>query len=272
MPPRGTAPGSAAARRFFLERTPADGRAELCADDLRHATTVLRLGAGDRALGLDGAGGEWPLAVRAGSGRGARSFELEVTGEPRREARPGEDGAPLPWIEIAVALPRGSAAEEMLDRLTQLGAAAITPVSTERGQRPIPAAEGTRHARWLRITREACKQSGRLWLPVLGESRTPAELASRPPSALVVLDPAATVGLSSWIEGAGAAALRDATASRPLVVAIGPEGGFTPEESAMFASAGAHAVRIGPHVLRIETAAEASLAILAERAFTRSRS
>lgn len=272
MSPRGTAPGSAAARRFFLEHAPADGRAELCADDLRHATSVLRLGAGDRALGLDGAGGEWPLAVRAGSGRGARSFELEVTGEPRREPRPGEEGASLPWFEIAVALPRGSAAEEMLDRLTQLGAAAITPLAAERGQRPVPAAEGTRHARWLRITREACKQSGRLWLPALGEAQTPAELASRRKGALLVLDPAANFGLSAWIDGTGSAALRDATARQPLVVAIGPEGGFTPEESTLFTTAGAHAVRIGPHVLRIETAAEASLAILAERAFTRSRS
>ncbi len=271
MSPRGNAPGSAAARRFFLERTPVDGRAELCADDLQHATRVLRLGAGDRALGLDGAGAEWPLTVRASAGRGARELELEVTGEPRREPRPGEALSALPWIEIAVALPRGAAAEEMLDRLTQLGAAAITPLATDRGQRP-PVTEGTRHVRWLRITREACKQSGRLWLPALGEARTIAELTHRQLAALLVLDPIANDGLSDWIEGASGAALREATAGRPLVVAIGPEGGFTPQESAAFAAAGAEAVCVGPHVLRIETAAEASLAILSERAFRRFRS
>jgi 16S rRNA (uracil1498-N3)-methyltransferase len=271
MSPRGTAPGRAAARRFFLESAPVGGRAELCADDMRHATQVLRLGAGDRALGLDGAGAEWPLQVRESAGRGARALELEVTGEPRREPRPGEALAPLPWIEIAVALPRGAAAEEMLDRLTQLGAAAITPLTTDRGQR-APVTEGSRHARWLRITREACKQSGRLWLPALGEARTPAALTRRPQAALLVLDPLAAGGLSDWIDGASGAALREATENRPLVVAIGPEGGFSPEESATFAAAGAESVRVGPHVLRIETAAEASLAILSERAFRRFRS
>ncbi len=270
MPPRGTAPGSAAARRFFLERAPAppaNRGAMLCADDLRHATQVLRLSTGDRLFGLDGAGSEWPLAV---VGRSARALELEVAGDARREARPGSPGAALPWIEIAVASPRGAAADEMLDRLTQLGAAAITPLRAERAQRPS-SSDGARRDRSARIAREACKQSGRLWLPELREPLSPAELVDRERAALVVLDPLAARGLSSWID-ANDRAMRSANEAAPIVIAIGPEGGFTDAESAAFATAGAAAVRIGPHVLRIETAAEAALAILVERAFTRSRS
>lgn len=267
MVPRGTTPGSGAERRFFLARAPSDGRAQLCDDEEHHASAVLRLAAGDRLIGLDGAGGAWPLAVHR---RHAKGLDLEVAGEPERESRPGEPGALLPWIELAVALPRGAAAEEMLDRLTQLGAAALTPLLAERGQRAAPASDSSRRRRWLRIAREACKQSGRLWLPALNEAQESAELCRRSVGALVVLDPLAAGGISEWVDRQAPTRGRWTTAL-PLVVAVGPEGGFTPSEAADLAAAGAEAVRIGPHVLRIETAAEASLAILAERLFTRSR-
>jgi 16S rRNA U1498 N3-methylase RsmE len=58
-----------------------------------------------------------------GVGRGARGARL--AGEAAFEPPPGSEGAPLPWIEIALAWPKGNRFEEMLDRLTQLGAAAI---------------------------------------------------------------------------------------------------------------------------------------------------
>ena len=81
---------------------------------------------GDALIGLDGVGGAWPLVVSRAE---PRAFEVELDGQPEREPAPGEEGAPLPWIEVCVPFPRGERAEAMVDRLVQLGTAAIRPLS-----------------------------------------------------------------------------------------------------------------------------------------------
>lgn len=247
MAPRSGEKGSSSVRRFFLARTPDEGRPELLPGDQEHALRVLRIGEGDRLIGLDGRGRIWPLAVK-GVGRG--HLELEAAGEGRFEPPPGSEGAPLPWIEIALPWPKGNRCEEMLDRLTQLGAAAIADLASERsGQRP-EALTGARRARAERILREACKQSGRAWLP---------ELRAEPCTAFadrILLDPSAERSLTEWIRPG------PRTRDRPLSVLVGPEGGFTDAERAAFVADGAVPVRLGPHVLRLETAAEAAMAVL----------
>lgn len=252
-----------------MARSPAVGTIELVDGDLRHALTVLRLAPGDRLIGLDGVGGAWPLIV---SKRQARALEFEVAGDPEHQARPGAPGAALPWIEVAVAFPRTAPSEEMLGRLTQLGVAAITPLSAARAQRPASSELGGRHERWVRILREACKQSGRSWLPVLRSAEEPAALARRSLGALLVLDPRAEHGVSTWVDDHRDESVWTWTAERPLVVAVGPEGGFEDRELEQLVAAGAERVRLGPHILRIETAAEVALAVLAERLVTRPRS
>ena len=243
---KGGEKGSAPIRRFFLARPPAEGRVELLPGDREHALRVLRIGAGDRLIGLDGRGGVWPLAVRRVEGD---RLELEPAGEARFEPAPGSEDAPLPWIEVALSFPKGNRVEEMLDRLTQLGAAAIAELRSERGGQRSDALAGARKVRADRILREACKQSGRAWLP---------ELLTEPgtePAERILLDPSAERSLSEWI--------RSVPRPRRISVLVGPEGGFTDPERASFVAAGAVPLRLGPHVLRLETAAEAAMAVLA---------
>lgn len=230
------------------------------AADEAHALRVLRLGAGDALSGLDGVGAEWPLRVVVAE---SRRLELASAGAPRRDPAPGEPGASLPWIELAFPAPRAGRAEDLVDRAVQLGAAALTPLVTERSQ----AAGSERGERWLRIARESCKQSGRLWLPVIGKPVGTDDIA-RAPGRVLLFDPEATRSLSDWLHDhrdGGATAFDRA---RPLVLAVGPEGGWTAEERATFAAHGAERLSLSPHVLRIETAAEAALAVACEAFFS----
>ena len=252
----------ARARRFFLAEGLERGEPRLCAEDEAHAARVLRLGAGDELLGMDGRGALQPLRVVE---REKTRLRLEAAGAAWREPAPGEPGAPLPWIEVAFAPPRGGRAEELVDRLVQLGAAALTPLVAERTQHGERAWADARLARIERTAREACKQARRAWLPVLHAPLPARELArQRPQAALGLLDPEGDARLVDWAlaldPGLG-------TRERPIVIAVGPEGGFASDELAALSSAGARPLCLGPHVLRIETACEAALAGLVQVLF-----
>jgi 16S rRNA (uracil1498-N3)-methyltransferase len=251
-------PVPANAHRFFLADPPAagDAQAELELLEVRHAVRALRLDAGDLLWGLDGAGGAWPARVHQAT---KRAVVVDLLGTPSREPEPGAAGAPLPWIEVAFSPPRGSRAEDLFDALTQLGAAALRPLVTERTQGERRAAGDGRRERWLRRMREACKQSRRTWVPQLREPCTVAALArDEARSALGLATPGAEQRSAAFLR-ALAPELRG-TRAAPLVLAVGPEGGFTDEELRALDQAGAVALGLGPHVLRTETAAQALLA------------
>jgi 16S rRNA (uracil1498-N3)-methyltransferase len=250
------------APRFFLAAPydpTADGPPRLAEGEALHALRVLRVRPGDACVGLDGRGRAWPLRVVA---VGRRELGLEVSGPPEEEPEPGQPDAPLPWIDVAVAFPRRPRAEEMLRRLTQLGAASITPLVTRQGgPQGAPDADDPR---WQRILQDACKQSRRRWLPELGAARSALELAlARPAGALALLDPVAGMSLDVWARSLSPAGAELGTRGRPITLAVGPEGGFDDAERDALLQRGATAVRVAPHVLRIETAAEAALAVVA---------
>ena len=253
---------------LFLDEPPEDGHAVLEGTELEHARAV-RLRTGDRCYGLDGRGTRWPLVVRE---MGPRRLEVEVEGLAAREPRPGDAGAALPWIELAIAWPRKNRAEPMLGALVQLGAAAITPlVARRRGADIIPPRPPER---WGKIAREALKQSRRRWLPELGAARSLEDfLAARQRAVLAMLDPDGGMSFDTWLRSLRPSpappeenlleADGTGTAERPIVVLIGPEGGFDEEEREALLLAAATPVWLGPHVLRIETAATAAMAIAA---------
>jgi 16S rRNA (uracil1498-N3)-methyltransferase len=252
-----------------LANAPDDGRCELAERDAAHALRVLRLRPGDTLVGLDGRGGSWPLRIRAIE---RDRPVLERAGDAVTEPRPGAPGSPLPWIEVALSLPRAGRAEDIVDALTQLGAAAISPIVCERTQGAARDVPESRTERWRRAAEEACKQSGRLWLPLLSPPRDiDAWIDANAAADLVVLSPESeTAGcratFSEWIDQR-LATTKSWTADSPLRIAIGPEGGFSPAEIERLCTRGAALASLGPHTLRIETAAAAALAIAVERVF-----
>lgn len=248
--------GSAPA--FFLASVVGETPIRLEPEEERHATRVLRLAAGDVLVGLDGRGTRWALRVRAAG----KALELEAAADPEHEPAPGAEGSDCPWFELAVAWPRRNRVEDMLGRLVQLGAAAVVPLlATQRGPEAVPERPPER---WWRVAREACKQSGRTWLPALAETTTPARLAqARRDSPVALLDPRAGLSFDVWLRSIQPSPLGVGTAERPIVLVVGPEGGFDDAERAAWLECGAVGVCLGPHVLRVETAAEAAMAVAA---------
>lgn len=268
MSPRMQRPGAAPLRRFFLAARPAHRRAELDPEETQHALRVLRVRPGDRLLGLDGEGGEWLVEVERAD---RESVVLAIVGEPEFEAEPGAAGAPLPWIEVATALPRGERAEQMIDRLVQLGVARFVPLVTERATPQARSENERRRERLARIAREACKQSGRLWPLEIADAIDFGEwLGAVQFAGCVRLDPRAEQRMSDWARGfAHGPEGWSATREKPLVILVGPEGGFSDAERALCAEKGLATARLGPHILRVECAAEAAASIVAMVLFQR---
>jgi 16S rRNA (uracil1498-N3)-methyltransferase len=227
--------------RFFLAEPPSAGRGRLVGDEARHLIRVMRCRVGDEVVVFDGRGTSWRARV-ASIGRDEAVLELGAAAE-----EPVAQAAP---VTLAVALPKGERQKWLVEKLTELGVARLVPLVTTRG-----VAEATPAAveRLGRGVIEACKQCGRDTLMAIAEPRTVAEVVGdhREEGRIVVADRAG----EPW----SAAVTHD----RPVVVLVGPEGGFTAEELAAVDAAGGRRVSLGPNVLRIETAAIALAARLA---------
>lgn len=226
--------------RFFLAAAPQAGQAVLTGDEARHLTRVLRARLGDEVRVFDGAGREWAAHVAA-IGRDQVTLELVADLPPRP--------SPARHLTLAVALPKGERQKWLVEKLTELGVTRLVPLITDRG-----VAEAT-PAAIERLTRgviEACKQCGRNTLMKIGEPATLEQLAAAHPEAVRLF--AHPIG-SPLAEAV-------APGQPAIVVAIGPEGGFTDAEIEAAARHGYHRVSLGPLILRIETAAIAMAARL----------
>jgi len=228
--------------RFFITTQPTGDRAILEGDEARHLTRVLRAKVGDTVSLFDGRGHEWPARVAA---IGRDRVELDA-GQPRVDATP--HGIP---VTLAVALPKGDRQKWMIEKLTELGAARLVPLETTRG---VAEATASAQARLERVVIEACKQCGRNTLMEIAAGCPLNRLLAEMPTGAVVV-----------IAHPGGRPL-DAAAVPPTATAIialvGPEGGFTDEELAAADRAGVIRVSLGPHILRVETAAIALTARL----------
>ncbi len=233
--------------RFFVDaELRAGARVALGGDASHHAARVLRLAAGDPVTLFDGRGGEYAAAV-ADVRRGG---VLVTVGESRHT----EVESP-----IAVTVVQGLSSTEHMDTTLQksveLGAAVIQPVLTEKSVvRLTPERAQAKVAHWRRITVAACEQCGRNRVPEVRAAVALREYCARP-------DPAS---LRLLLSAQSSARLRDALApaADTIAIAAGPEAGFSAAEEAMLVAAGFRPVRLGPRVLRTETAAPAALAAL----------
>lgn len=165
-----------------------------------------------------------------------------------------ETEAALP-VHLLLAVIKFDHYEWGLEKLTELGAARITPVIARRTEKHLAQAAAKRVERWRRIALEAAKQSRRSDLPQVDDP-LPLKHALAQVSAPVKLLLAETEQENSLT-----AALKDATGE--IALAIGPEGGWTVEEMALFGQNGWRHVTLGPRILRAETAAIAALSVCA---------
>jgi 16S rRNA (uracil1498-N3)-methyltransferase len=152
--------------------------------------------------------------------------------------------------------------EWAIEKATELGVAAVAPVIARRTEKHLAQAAMKRADRWRRIALEASQQSRRSDVPVIHD---PVKLSDHMKATSnrkrIVL---AEQERSTTLRGAVAEAIAAAGAEMPdLELAIGPEGGWAPEEEALFDAHGWQAVSLGPRILRAETAAIAALAVVA---------
>lgn len=162
---------------------------------------------------------------------------------------------PAPRIVVVQALAKGERAEDAVAAMTEVGVDEIVPWAATRSVVRWEGARGDKSlARWRSTAREAAKQSRRAWLPDV------AELAST--SAVCARLRGAALGVVLHEAAVGPLAALDPPASGEAVLVVGPEGGITDDELAVFAGAGASAYRLGDSVMRTSTAGVAAAAVL----------
>lgn len=238
------------ARRFFVEgvRTPGSS-VEIAGSDARKIVRVLRLQDGDAIDVIDSAGTPFfaTIAIEGALVRATLAGELAAERAPE----------PVPMVDVAQALPKGAKMDFVVEKATELGAAAIVPFRSERTV--VRDAGNGKLERWRRLAKTAAQQCGRLSVP---------EIHAVLPSFDVLLSRFAgyDVVLFAW-ELASRERLRDRLpellgAARRALIVIGPEGGFTHDEAAAAAARGAALLWLGPRILRTETAAMVLLAIV----------
>jgi 16S rRNA (uracil1498-N3)-methyltransferase len=216
-----------------------------------HVARVLRLRAGAVLTLFDGHGGEFEAAIRSVSSEGV-SVQVGAHAALEREA-------PIA-VTLLQCLARGERMDWIVQKATELGVTNIVPVHSEHSLvRLEPAMAARRRAHWQAIAIGACEQSGRNRLPSILPIQSFAQACTAPPPALcrLLLAPEAERSL------AAAASLASVAGAAPgFALLVGPEGGLSTSECALALTAGWHPCRLGPRVLRTETAPLAALATL----------
>ncbi|MFE6028233.1 16S rRNA (uracil(1498)-N(3))-methyltransferase [Streptomyces niveus] len=215
----------------------------------RHAVSVRRLRVGEEVVLTDGAGTGAHGTVAAVHGKDR--LDVEVTGV-RTEAEPA------PRITVVQALPKGDRGEVSVETMTETGVDAIVPWQAARCITQWKGERGAKSlAKWRATAREAGKQSRRLRFPEVAEAASSKEVAAL----LAAADFAAVL----HEEGSEPLATAQLPGAGSIVLVVGPEGGVSPDELALFADAGAAPYRLGPTVLRTSTAGTAACALLLGR-------
>jgi len=220
--------------RFFAPEARPGDLLELAPEEAHHLRDVLRIRRGERVRLIDGRGREFEAEVVEVSRTGVRVL---TTGLLR------EEPAPSPRLEMFVPLLKGGRTEFLVEKATELGVSRIFPFVSRRSvARPSPRTL----ERLYRRSIQALKQCGRLWLPLL-----------EAPAPLEELLPKTGASGRFFAYEKGGAPLHRAFEPPPgdLALAVGPEGGFSPEEAALLETFDFLPLTLGPYILRAETAA-----------------
>jgi 16S rRNA (uracil1498-N3)-methyltransferase len=231
-----------ARRRFIADEVSAD-RAALLGAHADHLVRVLRARVGQ----------DFDIAT----GQAVRRGRITSVSESRVDFDLGEEisAAAMPEITLLLAIFKFDRMEWAIEKCTELGVSRIVPVIARRTDAHLAAAAPKRVERWQRIALQASEQSRRATPP---EIATPIKLAE----ALNIAAPSRIV----LAESEDHTSLRDALqpdAHGGIVLAVGPEGGWTEDELQSFQQAGWISASLGNTILRAETAAIAATVVVA---------
>ena len=248
--------------RFYAPDANAPGDLiSLPGDEVQHLTRVLRLGAGDRVRVFNGRGAEFDGVIETVT----RSAVRVVLGDARSAAAESRVA-----ITLAQAVLKGDKMDDVVRDAVMMGVAAIRPIVTTRTEVGIAALErAKRRERWQRIAVSSAKQCGRAVVPpVLAPCAFDEWLAVRHRRADLKVGPYATSALMLVEPGASVEVtpLTELPPEPPAEasIAIGPEGGWTPEEIGL-ASPACRLISLGGRTLRADAMAVVALAALFTR-------
>ena len=214
-----------------------------------HLGRVLRLGVGDACVLFNGDGHDYAARIVA---LGKRELRVAIDSA---EAVPRE--SPLKLV-LLQGVARGEKMDLILQKATELGAAAFRPLWSQRSEVKLDEARAQKRLmHWRSVVSSACEQSGRAFVPdVAAPVSLAAVLAALEPGGLrLILDP----------QGELSFATLSAEATQAVYLAIGPEGGWSPLDREQLRAAGFQGLRLGPRILRTETAGLAAIAALQAR-------
>jgi len=234
--------------RVYVDRELASGSVvELPAATASHLAKVLRVRVGDELTLFSGDGREFLGAVE--SVRGARVTAAVGNGVSVDRESPFA-------VTLVQCVPRGDRMDFIVQKATELGVSRIVPVLSRRSVVRLDASQAeTKAVHWRAVALNACEQCGRNRLPIVEAPEPLVDYlgASVPTTVRLVLEPDTSTGAPP--EGLDAG----------VEIAVGPEGGFAPEELDALQIAHFRRVSLGPRILRTETAAIAALTWLQTR-------
>lgn len=235
---------------------PVQGVITLPSGESHHLVTVNRARAGDTVIAFDGRGTEWTCTLADARKAGA-TLQVSAT-----HTRP-----PLPCaITLAQALPKGGVMDDIVRHATELGAARIVPIETERTQVHLDGGRSEKKTEKWRVTAlEAAKQCGNPFLPEIAPVQPLAAFLASDAvkSADLRLVASLHQGAQSLRARLAAFRMEHGHAPQEAIWLVGPEGDFSPAEIHAAQTAGFIPVTLGPLVLRCDTAATAAVAVIA---------
>jgi 16S rRNA (uracil1498-N3)-methyltransferase len=222
-------------------------RAALTGEHAVHLARVLRATPGQ----------EFDIVIRVDGVAAVRLGRISSVTDQRVEFELKEDlpvQAEDPHVTLLLAVFKFDRMEWAIEKVVELGVECIVPVIARRTEKHLAVAAGKRSERWRRIAHEAAQQARRNSLPeILNPMKLEVAIKSAAGAGVVLAEAERERSLKE--------VLGQLPRASPLSLAVGPEGGWTPDEIKRFSDSGWHAASLGPTILRAETAAIAALAI-----------
>lgn len=250
-------------RAFCTPPTAEPAELTLSADESHHLVAVNRARPGDTVVAFDGRGTEW-ICELVVSNKSATAGPMADKNAAVLKVRFRQKARPLPYeITLGQALPKGPAMDAIVRKATEIGAAHLVPLESERTQVHLDGERSDKKIeKWQTAALEAAKQCGNPFLPVIAPVSKAAAFMEAARDYDLKLIASLQPGAKSL---RGVLAAFSAAQGRPpkkVLWLVGPEGDFTPAELSLAKTCGFEPITLGPLVLRCETAATYALSVL----------